>query len=327
MNAIAITPVGRFKTLLKREFWENRGGFLWAPLIAGAIVSVLFLVGALAGSITAHQQGLRSDLVIDDTSLHGDKLHAAIGGIGDGMLMAGMVLSAVVLAFVVFFYALGSLYDDRRDRSVLFWKSMPLSDTETVLSKLAWAVLLAPLVAIAVGVVVGLVLWIITALTLTVNGLPASFAVFTHSHPLRVIGYLLGMLPVYLLWSLPTVGWLMLCSAWARSKPFLWAVLVPVLAAVTISLLTGILSLRINLEVVWYLVYRLLLSVVMGSWFPAARSFDDHVELKGPEDLSNVLDLGRGMHALATPDLWIGAAIGVAMIVLAIRLRRWRDEG
>ncbi len=327
MNAVTITPVGRFKTLLKREFWENRGGFLWAPLIAGAVVAFLFLVGAVAGSITARPNGGRSGFVIDDVTLHGDKLHAVIGGMGDGMLMAGMVISALVLAFVVFFYALGSLYDDRRDRSVLFWKSLPVSDTETVLSKLAWAVLLAPLVAVAVGVLVGVALWLITALTLTVNGLPAGFAVFTHSHPIRVIGYLLGMLPVYLLWSLPTVGWLMLCSTWARSKPFLWAVLIPLLAAVTISLMTGILGLRIDLQVVWYLIYRLLLSVVMGSWFPSSRSFDDQIEMKGPQDLSNVLDLGRGMHALATADLWIGVAVGVAMIVLAIRLRRWRDEG
>lgn len=326
MNTATLTASGRFKTLLKREYWENRGGFLWAPLIAGTVVSTLAFLGALAGSLTAHQKGVRSGMVIDDVSLQGDKLNAVIGGMGDGMLMAGMVLSAVVLAFVVFFYALGSLYDERKDRSVLFWKSLPVSDTETVLSKLAWAVLLAPLLAIAVGVVVGLVLWVITALTLTVNGLPAGFAVFTHSHPLRVIGYLLGLLPVYALWSLPTVGWLMLVSAWARSKPFLWAVLVPVLAAATISMLTGILGLSIDLGQVWYVIYRLLLSVAMGSWFPAARGFDDRVQINGPDELSHVLDLTRSLHALVTVDLWIGAAIGVGMILLAVRLRRWRDD-
>ena len=326
MNTATLTASGRFKTLLKREYWENRGGFLWAPLIAGTVVSTLAFLGALAGSLTAHQKGVRSGMVIDDVSLQGDKLNAVIGGMGDGMLMAGMVLSAVVLAFVVFFYALGSLYDERKDRSVLFWKSLPVSDTETVLSKLAWAVLLAPLLAIAVGVVVGLVLWVITALTLTVNGLPAGFAVFTHSHPLRVIGYLLGLLPVYALWSLPTVGWLMLVSAWARSKPFLWAVLVPVLAAAAISLLTGILGLHIDLGRVWYVIYRLLLSVAMGSWFPATRDFDSHIQINGPDELSRVLDPTGSLHALVTADLWIGAAIGVGMILLAIRLRRWRDD-
>ncbi|GAE49902.1 membrane protein [Xanthomonas arboricola pv. pruni str. MAFF 311562] len=64
----------------------------------------------------------------------------------------------MVLAFVVFFYSLGSLYDDRRDRSVLFWKSLPVSDVQTVLSKAAWALLLAPLIAIVIGVLVGLAL-------------------------------------------------------------------------------------------------------------------------------------------------------------------------
>ena len=127
------------------------------------------------------------------------------------MLLAGVLLACVVLAFVVFFYALGSLYDDRRDRSILFWKSLPVSDTQMVLSKAAWALLLAPLVAVGVGIVIGLVLWIISALTLSVNGVSAGTAVFTHSHPLRIIGGVLASLPVYILWALPTVGWLMLC--------------------------------------------------------------------------------------------------------------------
>ena len=36
----------------------------------------------------------------------------------------------------------------------------------------------------------------------------------------------------------------------------------------------------------------------------------------------------RSMYSvMATPQPWIGAAAGVAMITAAIRLRRWRDEG
>ena len=50
----------------------------------------------------------------------------------------------IVLGVVVFFFCLGALFDDRKDRSVLFWKSLPISDQATVLSKVAMALVVAP---------------------------------------------------------------------------------------------------------------------------------------------------------------------------------------
>ena len=188
--------------------------------------------------------------------------------------------------------------------------------------------LLAPLVAVGVGVVIGLVLWVISALTLSVNGVSAGTAVFTHSHPMRMIGGVLASLPVYILWALPTVGWLMLCSAWARSKPFLWAVLLPVLAAVMISMVDILPQLVIRHDAVWYtLVYRGLLSVVPGTWFPALGHGPTHqgTEINSPEELANAFDLTSSWQAFATPDLWIGAVFGIACIIGAIYLRRWRE--
>lgn len=331
MNAVTSTlgkssKPGAFKWLLKREFWENRGGFFWAPVITGGIFVVLNLILAVIGSIAARRSMGSSGFVIDDAS---EKAHLIAGGVGDGMLLGGVVLACVVLAFVVFFYALGTLYDDRRDRSVLFWKSLPVSDTHMVLSKLAWALVLAPLLAIGIGVLIGLALWLISALTISVNGLPAGTAIFTHSHPLRIIGGVVGSLPVYMFWALPAVGWLMFCSAWARSKPFLWAVLVPVLACVIVSMTDILPGLEIRHDLVWYtVVYRGLLSVVPGTWFPMLEggAATPGVEINTPDELANAIDLTRSWSAFATADLWIGAAIGVALIVGAIHLRRWRES-
>ena len=263
----------------------------------------------------------------DDTDAH--QIGQALGAMGDGMLLGGVIVACVVLAFVVFFYALGSLYDDRRDRSVLFWKSLPVSDSQMVLSKAAWALVLAPLWAIGVGLLIGVALWVISALTITVNGVPAAHAVFTQSHPMRIIGGVLASLPVYMVWALPTVGWLMFCSAWARSKPFLWAVLVPVLACVIVSMTDILPGLDIRHDLVWYtVVYRGLLSVVPGAWFPTLEggAANPHTEINTPDELANAIDLTRSWHAFATADLWIGAAIGVALIVGAIHLRRWRES-
>ncbi len=331
MNAVTSTlgkssKPGAFTWLLKREFWENRGGFFWAPVITGGIFLVLNLILAVIGSISARGQLNGDGFSIEEAP---EKAHQIVGGIGDGMLLGGVILACVVLAFVVFFYALGTLYDDRRDRSVLFWKSLPVSDTHMVLSKLAWALVLAPLLAVAVGIVIGVALWMIFALTVSVNGLPVGSAVFTHSHPLRIIGGVIASLPVYMLWALPAVGWLMFCSAWSRSKPFLWAVLVPVLACVIISMTDILPGLQIRHDLIWYtVVYRGLASVIPGAWFPTLEggATNPHANFNTPDDLANAIDLTRSWQAFATADLWIGAAIGVALIAGAIYLRRWRES-
>lgn len=335
MNAITTSPAkapvphatARFKWLLRREYWENRGGFFWGPVIAGAIIVGLNLILAVIGSIAARRSMGSSGFVFDNADTH--EVGQALGAMGDGMLVGGVIVACIVLAFVVFFYALGCLYDDRRDRSILFWKSLPVSDSQMVLSKLAWALVLAPVLAVAIGLLIGLALWLISALTITVNGVPAAHAVFTQSHPLRIIGGVLACLPVYMAWALPTIGWLMFCSAAARSKPFLWAVLVPVLACVVISMTTILPGVDIAHDRVWYtLAYRGLFSAVPGAWFPTISGVvDTSGAINTPDDLAGAINLARSWQAFASADLWIGAVVGIALIAAAIRLRRWRDEG
>ena len=322
-----------FKWLLKREYWENRGGFIWAPAITGAIFLTMTLLGM--GIATIFFQKARNEPGFEFEMEAGGNAaqHAqAMGFAGDVSLLIGAGLALLVLAFVVFFYALGSLYDDRRDRSVLFWKSMPVSDTQTVLSKVVWALLLAPAIAVVVGLVIGLALWALSLLAAAVNGLPAAGAMLTHSQPLRVVGNILVILPVYALWALPTVGWLMFCSAWARKFPFLWAVLLPMLTCVMVSLvaaITGAASV-INFPYgeLWYvLVYRGLGSVIPLTWYalPAVHEKVRPVQVDSPDDIAQMIDLTQGWHAFATLDLWIGVAVGVAFIVGATYLRRWRE--
>lgn len=329
MNAVAETrvhaPVAaphathKLKLLIRREFWENKGGFLWAPAIVGGIATVFALIAAIAGTVLGRrhvQFGEGEDIT---------EVAKVTGAIGDGALLGGIGLAMAVLAFVVFFYTLGSLYDDRRDRSILFWKSMPISDTQIVLSKAAWALLLAPLVALAIGVATGIAFWVIAGLTTTVNGMPGAGGIFVNSHPFRIIANILISLPVQILWSLPAVGWLMLCSAWSRRVPFLWATMGPILFCTMISFMGIFPQVDIPHDKLWYtVVYRGLLSVVPGSWIP---TISDTVNLHGPENLPQFLGTGWSWQVLAHADVWIGAVAGLAMIYGAIRLRRWREEG
>jgi ABC-2 type transport system permease protein len=330
MNAPArtLTKPGVFGWLLRREYWENRGGFLWAQVITAGIILAFALLGAVIGAIQA-----RGKFNGDSINSDWDAVTQGFGATGDFALLAGFTIAGVVVAFVVFFYCLGSLYNDRNDRSVLFWKSLPVSDAMTVASKLVWALLLTQIVSLIVGLLMGLGLWVIIALASSFAGMPGAGAIFTASHPFQVVGTMLATLPIYVLWSLPAIGWLMLCSAWARRVPFLWAVLVPLLVCTVISIMAAMPGLSLPLGDVWYVViYRGLLSVLPGIWIPAEMARHETVEsatrqVENPADALNmVLHHTSNPSIYGNPDLWIGAAVGIALIVLAVIVRRRRDD-
>ncbi|MDR1076742.1 MAG: ABC transporter permease [Xanthomonadaceae bacterium] len=310
-----------FLWLLKREYWENRGSFVRAPLIIGII---LLLMTALLSVLVASQFHVQTDGVSIDFSSDND---GGLGQLGDLMLWIGVGNSAVVLAFIVFFYALGSLYDDRRDRSILFWRSLPIADTQMVLSKALWALLLAPLLFAVIGLLLGLCLWAISLAVAAISG-GASFATLLgQSHPLSIAGKTLASVPIQMLWSLPSIGWLMMCSAWARSKPFVWAALAPVLTCVLISMMGILPGVSLPLGKIWYvIVFRGLLGVIPAGWLikPQPQFVDD---LPSATHLLDSAETFRGLHILASPDLWIGVAIGIAFIAAAIYFRCNRDDG
>lgn len=320
--------------LVKREIWEHKGGFIRAPLIGGAIFLVLNLMALIAGEVVSGQNiRFGGNSIRELGKLLDEKQLAMVGmGLDTAMLFSTAIIS-VVMGFVVFFYCLGALYDDRRDRSLLFWKSLPISDTQTVLSKVLAATIVAPAVAFVTGVVAGLITLLMYAAVLSMHGLGV-WQLLTLAHPFRVIANLIASIPMYFLWALPTVGWLLLCSAWAKSKPFLWAVAIPVVTGVMIwwVQLMGLLP---ESNFYWsHFLPRLLGSVWPGSWFAAAHHASNNVSLgmglDGVENPDNpmvqFLSLGNLYATLGTTTAWIGMICGVALIAGAIWIRRWRDD-
>jgi ABC-2 type transport system permease protein len=249
------------------------------------------------------------------------------GGI-DLAALTSSLWPMVVLGFVVFFFCLGSLYDERKDRSVLFWKSLPLSDRDTVLSKAASALVVAPALAVAAAIasMFGF-LALVSVLVMFHHGNPYTL-IWGPGSPLKVAVSLVALIPVYALWALPAVGWLMLCSAWARSKPFLWAILIPVFSGILISWFN--LMNVFHLDDGWYwknIVFRGLFSVFPGTWYASPAMHDAmSMTVDNPGDLANAIQIGRSWALFGSADLWIGALAGAAMIYAAIRLRRWRDD-
>ncbi|RDI99570.1 hypothetical protein DVT68_01585 [Dyella solisilvae] len=316
-----------FYWLVKREFWEHRGGFLWAPVITG----VVFLVLNVMAIITAEVLGARHGVHIGGDNVQMMIARADAGdlkNIGTGLdvaMVSSMGLVSIVMGIVVLFYCLGALYDDRRDRSILFWKSLPVSDTSTVLSKVASAVIVAPVIAVVVSIIIGMVQLVIFAMVLSMHGVNA-FELIGLAHPFRAVATLISGIPLYALWAIPSVGWLLFCSAWARTKPFLWAVAVPAVAGLLVSWF-GIMGL-FNLPTVWFwknIVQRALLSV-----FPGSNIVYGDGALGATADVGNdPLSVLSPLHTyglLASPNLWLGVLAGAALIAASIWFRRVRDD-
>jgi ABC-2 type transport system permease protein len=316
-----------FYWLVKREFWEHKGGFFWAPVISGIVFLAINLMGIAVGEMFG-SNGRMGGFHFDDMHLQGGMSLEDLRNAGaaiDIMLYAVAGIILAVAAIVIFFYCLGALYDDRRDRSILFWKSLPVSDTSTVLSKVASAAVLAPVIAIVVGVIVGLCLALVVAIVGQIHGLSV-WRLLMEAHPVGVVLKMVLLIPLYAIWALPTIGWLLLCSAWARSKPFLWAIALPLGAGVIVSWFN--LMGAAGMESSWFwknIVGRLLGSLAPGGWVTKSSTLvvSGH---DNPAALLNSLDLAYHYSALANPSAWIGALAGAAMIAGAIWFRRWRDD-
>jgi ABC-2 type transport system permease protein len=326
-----------FKWLLKREYWEHRGGFFWAPLITGAVFLLLTIMAVIAGESVRRAAddggGLKMNGVelskLTETMQPGDIAEMG-AGLDLGTLMAS-TWPVLVLAFVVFFYCLGALFDERKDRSILFWKSLPLSDQQTVLSKVFSALIIAPVIATIAAIVTAFgFLVILSGYALFHGGNPLTL-IWGPASPLTVAFNLAAALPVFAVWALPTVGWLLLVSAWSKSKPFLWALLVPLFAGVLVSWFDVMEMLGMKASWFWTnVVGRLLLGTFNGMDMiyreaknPAMQNFNPD----GPQDVLALFSAQNAWGSFAHLDMWVGAAAGVAMILAAMHFRRTRDEG
>jgi ABC-2 type transport system permease protein len=324
------------KWLLRREFWEHKGSMFWAPVVVAALL-VLFVGGTMIYGIAAH--GSPGLVHINGQTVTRGAFAAAmpaesrqlIARLASGMYLGAGAPLFFILIGTVFSYCVGALYNERRDRSILFWKSLPVSDGMTVLSKAITALCVAPVITVVLASVASLALLLIGTVGLSLGGTNLIGALFIqpdlYLQPLR----LLALLPVYVVWALPTVGWLLLVSSWARTKPFLWAVGVPLVALLLVKWISYTLENFAGtpldiMPVAQEMVGRLLGGVVPGIWF----SFT-HGIAATMRPTEHGVDMQSAFEAswmtLATAKAWIGALLGAAMIFGAMRLRRWRDEG
>ena len=281
-----------FYWAVRREIWENRSIYV-APLVVTAIVMFGSFISAV---MLPHRIG---HILALDAAKQREAFSRSYGF---------AAFMPIMTAFLVgIFYSLDALYGERRDRSILFWKSLPVSDRTTVLSKASIPMVVLPLLIYPLIVMTQFITLMLSTLFLLGNG-PGIAALWTNvQFAQSTIALLYGVI-VIALWHAPIYAWFLLVSAWARRAPLLWAVLPALVAAAFERGAFG------TNHLFTLLGYRL------TGWF--MQAFIDHEHGGNPADPLESLTPGK---FLATPGLWIGLAFAAACLAAAVRLRRNRE--
>jgi ABC-2 type transport system permease protein len=273
---------------VRRELWENRSLYL-APLTVAALFLVAFLI-----SLLHPPAGIRFQISFNSTQPQ--ELFEQPYTIAALLLMGTTFVVAV-------FYSLEALHGERRDRSILFWQSLPVSDLTTVLAKASIPMVILPLITFATVLVTQWMMLLLSSVVMLVRG--QNVAVLWTHLPLWQMTLVLffHMMAIHGLWYAPFYGWLLLVSAWARRAPLLWAVLPPVVIGVVEKIAWNTNHFH-NL-----LAYRL-----GGS----------------PQDIPGTMSMGvltpiDVFRFFTNPSLWTGLALTAVFLAAAVRMRRYRE--
>jgi ABC-2 type transport system permease protein len=289
---VVIPASRRFYWSVRRELWENRSLYL-APLAVAALFLLAFLIG--------HNPHAHVHMGLSYNSMQGQHRDA----FEQPYTIVALLLMGTTFVVAVF-YCLESLHGERRDRSILFWKSLPVSDMTTVLAKATIPIVILPLITVAIVLITQCIMLLLSSAVMLARGQSLS-DLWSHL-PLWQMSLMLffHMLAVHGLWYAPFYGWLLLVSAWARRAPFLWAVLPPVVVGV--------------IEKIAFNTSHF--AALLGNRF--GGSSDGVVLTPGPMTMG-VLTASDVARFFTDPGLWTGFALTAVFLAAAIRLRRYRE--
>jgi len=260
---------------VRRELWENRSIYVAPSIVAAAIA----LGSLVAVKLNAEPQKLASHCEIAAAALMGTTF------------------------LITIFYCLDALYGERRDRSILFWKSMPVSDWTAVLSKLTIPLIILPVITFVMTVLAQSIMLLTSSAFLSMTGRSAA-ALWTLPWLQTWTGLLYHLVTVHSLYYAPIFGWLLLVSAWAKRAPFLWAFLP--LAAIGF-------------------IEKIVFNTTHFASMLGSRISGGMEDGAAKTDSMTMLWPSHPAEFLSRPGLWIGLAIAAAFIAGAVRLRRYRD--
>jgi ABC-2 type transport system permease protein len=273
---------------IRRELWENRLVYI-APLAAAAVFLVGFVINMLA--LRRRMHGV--------WPIAPSHQHNALAMPFE--LSAALVMGIALLVGI--FYSLDALYGERRDRSILFWKSLPVSDLTTVLSKLAIPLVIIPVLSCAIAVVTQFIMLLLGSVVLAGSG--ANIATLWTQESFFSVSLELfnHMLTVHGLWYAPLYGWLLLVSAGAPRAPLIWAVVPP-------FLICAVEKIAFNTT---YFLNMLKYRLVGPETHPAPGS-----------SMMDQMSALTANQFFSEPGLWIGLAGAAILLAATVRIRRYR---
>jgi len=296
---------------IRRELWENRSIYIAPLVVAGvALLAFLFTLSYLPANVRKL------------AALEATRQHTLLSIPYD----ASAIVIILVSVLVGLYYSLEALHSERRDRSILFWKSLPVSDLTTVLSKAIVPLIVMPLLAFAIIVALQLIMLLLSTVVLLSSGANAA-APWTQRPMFEMSLVLLYGLATLAVWYAPIYGWLLLVSAWAQRATLLWAVLPPLLISV-------------GERLVFHTSYfgSMLKSRLFGGFAQAfvAKAHDSGAVLGESgnaaarrltsDQLAQILNpIPDPVKFLSTPGVWIGLVVAAALLAGAVWLRRHRE--
>ena len=275
-----------FYSSVQRELWESRSIYIAPVAVAG-----LFLFGFVINAVRLPQR------------------------LGIEQPYNFVAIMLMVISFLVaVFYCLDALYGERRDRSILFWKSLPVSDSTTVLSKMSIPVVVVPLVTFAITVATHIAMLVLSSAIRLASG--TSGAALWNALPLTHIWRTLfiHLMAGHGLWYAPIYAWFLLVSAWARRVPLLWAVLPPVAVG-------AVEKIAFNTSH---------FAAILQHRFAGGPSVSGAALRGGVSVSGGTTGMSMSMtpftlgELLTSPGLWIGFAVATAFLAAAVKLRRDR---
>lgn len=297
-------------SLVRRELWEHRAIYI-APLVIALVMSLM----SLTGQVTISAFGHEVDLAIIGASSAGEiERQAAINAI----LTVFTSIFALGAWILMIFYSLDALYAERRDKSILFWRSLPVTDAETVISKLLTAVLVIPLTAFAFVVVTHLLNLILWSIWLSIQGGDAGHLLWSAAPLFDNWAATLIIAVAMPLWLSPLIGWFLFVSVFTRRSPLLIAFL-PMFVVPMLEKLVSSTSLF------WDAIFARSVRPPLFKGIDVSRIFDeDNFQIAADTaSLLAKIDLAR---FLSSPSMWLGLVVCGLFTTAAIYIRRYRDE-
>jgi ABC-2 type transport system permease protein len=299
--------------LIQREIWEHRSIWL-TPLIVALVMSLMLLAGYTFA--TAYDDLINLGIVGAQNAVAEEHRRAALTAFFMGPTSVFVFASAILTIF----YCLDALYTERKNKSILFWRSMPVTDAETVLSKLLTAVLAIPMVTYVVLMAANVLNLILMSIFVGIEGGSPTTMIWQSAPALLFdVGasmfLMLLMLPI---WFSPFIGWFLFVSAWTRRSPLLTAFL-PLIVLPTLE------TIILPTHLLWDAIATRFNNWPMFTGIDPETFFDEDKLATMDIDfgLLDFVDIGK---FLTSPAMWAGVIVCALFVTAAIYVRRYRDE-